>query len=662
MLISAGTNALPQCASRLAEDFVIYASGELLVLWRLSGRLEKATSLGSHVTCVEALSSTCAVAGTQNGQLFLVDEELNIRLLEELPASVICLAASGGMISAGTSDGFITIYDKETQVRRFKINDRVYPLALAICEGVVAVAGTSGSVWVFEDEKMVELSGHENWVHCLSFTISEGSLILASGSQDRYIRLWRFVKPSSQKPALGVKQHFLPSWTVTFEALLMGHDDWILSVQWHPQELRLLSSSSDSTLIIWANTEDEEIWTPQIRVGDAAIMGATTATGASGGFWTAMWLPGYIATVTRQGSWRVWSVDSWAPVCAPTGHTKTVTDICWFGMDCVLSVSLDQTTRLWLLAQDSVHEVSRPQIHGYDMIAACPLSKRCEFVSAGDEKTIRVFRMPEPTVKLLGSLGCRDSWPRELLAPLAGVPALGLSNKAENADEQDNIPLGAWPREDMLQRQTLWPEVEKLYGHGYEIRALAVNHGLSLLASCCKANTERHAVIRLFDIKDNWRQHSKPFVGHSLTVTRLQFSPDDRWLLSVGRDRKWCLFNLETSTSELIKEKAHLRIIWDCCWLSSEAFVTVSRDKTIKKWNCKGELLGQASFDQSLTACDFNGSLIAVGSENGVIKILSADFTELKSFTAEGRINRLSWNCDRLAIASDTARVETVKI
>jgi elongator complex protein 2 len=51
------------------------------------------------------------------------------------------------------------------------------------------------------------------------------------------------------------------------------------------------------------------------------------------------------------------------------------------------------------------------------------------------------------------------------------------------------------PTEENLLQNTLWPEVQKLYGHGYELFALAARHDGTLLASACKATSAEHAAI-----------------------------------------------------------------------------------------------------------------------------------------------------------------------
>lgn len=111
---------------------------------------------------------------------------------------------------------------------------------------------------------------------------------------------------------------------------------------------------------------------------------------------------------------------------------------------------------------------------------------------------------------------------------------------------------------------TLWPEIEKVFGHGYEVRfsfssspsfrvlishllnqsiSLAVSSSKRYVATACKATTAEHAVVRVYHT-ETWQLVGQPLEGHSLTVTRIAFSPDDRYVLSVSRDRTWRLFEL----------------------------------------------------------------------------------------------------------------------
>lgn len=129
---------------------------------------------------------------------------------------------------------------------------------------------------------------------------------------------------------------------------------------------------------------------------------------------------------------------------------------------------------------------------------------------------------------------------------------------------------------------------EKLYGHGYEINAIAASRDGRLIASACRSNTPEHAVIRLHRTSD-WTQITPPLSGHNLTVTSIRFSPDDRFLLTASRDRSWQLYERsedgETYIARASAPKAHARIIWDCAWAQDGTFfATAARDKQVKVW------------------------------------------------------------------------------
>ena len=51
------------------------------------------------------------------------------------------------------------------------------------------------------------------------------------------------------------------------------------------------------------------------------------------------------------------------------------------------------------------------------------------------------------------------------------------------------------PPEESLYQNSLWPELQKLYGHGYEIFSLASDGAGKLIASACKAAKAEHAQV-----------------------------------------------------------------------------------------------------------------------------------------------------------------------
>ena len=213
----------------------------------------------------------------------------------------------------------------------------------------------------------------------------------------------------------------------------------------------------------------------------------------------------------------------------------------------------------------------------------------------------------------------------------------------------------AAPDEAHLVQNTLWPETQKLFGHGFELITLAANHAGTLVVSACKATSTEHAVLRVWSTA-SW-QEVYTLAGHKLTVTRAAFSPSDEWLVSGSRDRQLCIYRRAAEpdggggggaavpqyTLVQTVAKAHDRIIWDLCWTPDSAFfATGSRDKTVNFWAPAPEGAAEPwvvvhktkKLGDSVTALDFAPSLLpggaagayvlAVGFEKGSVVVYSA--------------------------------------
>uniref|UniRef100_A0A8C5BV60 Elongator complex protein 2 n=1 Tax=Gadus morhua TaxID=8049 RepID=A0A8C5BV60_GADMO len=515
---------------------------------------------------------------------------------------------------------------------------------------ILACGGNDSRVHIYvlfngELNKVMSLQGHEDWVRGLEWASIDEELLLASCAQDCMIRMWRLregagsdARPEDNHSIIRMKEDVFEVkervFAVSLETVLAGHENWVYGVHWQPpryeggrrlQPLSLLSASMDKTMILWAPEEASGVWVEQVRVGE---VGGNTL-----GFYGCQMGPdgSMIVAHAFHGALHLWHKRQdreWSPGVVMSGHFNAVQDLSWDPEgEYLLSVGSDQTARLltpWKQkdgTQTSWHEISRPQIHGYDMQCLATVG-RFQFVSGADEKVLRVFRAPRNFVenfanisgasldKLLASSDAAD------LPEGASTPALGLSNKAvfqggpATLPQQEQLscvsdqyretyfhPLNLTepPPEDHLLQNTLWPEVQKLYGHGFEMYCLASDSANTVVASACKASKAEHAAVMLWS-SASWRQlQSLPC--HALTVTQMAFSPDAQLLLAVSRDRTWSLWRRDPPTPDSAEPNfsmythtdkdtaVHSRIIWSCDWSpDSRYFVTSSRDKKVIVW------------------------------------------------------------------------------
>ncbi|EJF62930.1 WD40 repeat-like protein [Dichomitus squalens LYAD-421 SS1] len=651
---SAATNRYSQAADVVGHGLVAFGSGKLVGLWDAAWKSFGAHQ--AHKTGIASLSvlEKIAVTGASDAtvKVWKIPDNENGKfscknsLYEDKPSEIQSINLKRGYpISLALS------YLPGTTCER----TRTY----ACTATILAIGSTDRNVylWTRSEDNFVSaaaLPGHEDWVKCLAFKppgSDAGPLVLSSGSQDATVRLWN-IEPFSQTAlsasestsgetddlldafeaslvnledaedggrSISLKRHILTVksapgnsqlFSVTFDALLIGHEAGVTSLSWRPQQSdssvpTLLSTSTDSSLILWSpstvltsSNDGTTLWINRQRFGD---VGGQRLGGFVGGLWavngrdTMAW--GWNDTAENH-------LEEWTEVGAITGHRAPIRSIAWSPRgEYLISASLDQTTRIHgaIPAHSQTikpavwHEIARPQVHGYDLIAAAFLDT-LRFVSIADEKVARVFEAPREFVEIVNNLGIAQLDSGEARPRAAAVPPLGLSNKAltdasavaEVNTAFDSSRTHRRPFEGELAAVTLWPEIEKVFGHGYESIALAVSNDKQYIATACKATTAEHAVVRVYDTR-TWQLFGQPLAGHSLTVTQIAFSPDDKLVLSVSRDRTWRLFEKSEGLADgyvpVAADKSHSRIIWDCAWApDGDTFVTASRDKTVKVW------------------------------------------------------------------------------
>lgn len=359
----------------------------------------------------------------------------------------------------------------------------------------------------------------------------------------------------------------------------------------------------------------------------------------------------------------------------------------------MVSTSLDQTSRIFTswknekAGKRTWHEVSRAQIHGYDINAIKFISVEnkkespeddrnlCQLLVCGaDEKILRLLEPPAPFVNIVNSF--TDAKLR-LFFPKAedekgvlqdkekfiyktktegGYSVLGLMVKAtqvekiscffhdedeEGGHEPENtfdLPYNyeAPPIEDYLHKHTLWPEINKLYGHGYEIVSIDASPDGSLIASTCKSQTADHSSIFLWNPQTC--QMVQKLVGHNYTVLQVRFSRSGKYLAAVSRDRQASVWHKSESGKfeSIYLQTAHAKLIYSLAISSDDRLlVTGSRDKCFKVWKLEPSgltelsAIKQADGVKSLefAAEESNGGhLLWVGLENGKIKVYHIGF------------------------------------
>ena len=637
-------------------------------------------------------------------------------------ASFVPLTPETAVLAAATVKGEIYFinWDGSKNFIRSYSPKKITALSIGILPNtqipfILAALSDSTIRVIIGNDEVLTVSGHQNWITSLSVKSDKsGNFVnVLSSSLDKTIRVWKIQESSCDSVISSGLMELVPQknsfkasdkeFTLIADSLALGHENAVFFARFvspsnEEDSLQILSGSSDRSLILWSRGFGGA-WKTALQLGDLNGSLGTIGTDHTFAFYGGTFYKNeWIAAAASTGSILFWkrstTAADWIPQIPITGHVDRVESIAWAPSEAspvnfLTLTSKDQTTRIFAPFDftGNYREIARPQIHGYDLkcvtLAAFQRqnTRVFELISGADEKVLRVFHAPKQFYRKLGIEI------DELVPESAELPALGLSNKTQtqtqtasvegqaSTDQVSNV-APAPENEGDLVRNSLWPEIDKLYGHNQEISALALSPSRKFMASSAKSHLVADAALRLWSRGDTFDSKWLPLQvvqAHNLTVSCLVFSPDSQKLLSVSRDRNFCLISPENGIV-LCRQEAHSRMIFAADWVNNESFVTGSRDKTVKYWKIENTetpspiLVQTINFENGITSLAIlKNSILAVGDELGNIflyKLSSAEtWTTLEISIPGGgglgpadSITDLKWNNNvdamELAVAS----------
>ncbi len=507
----------------------------------------------------------------------------------------------------------------------------------------LAVASAIG-VWLYDVATLrgrALLTGHKGEVSSVSF--SPDGTILASGSSDHTIKLWKVQTEEN---------------IATFE----GHSREVTSIAFSPDGTILASGSSDHTIKLWKVQTEENIATFEGHSREVTSI-AFSPDG----------------TTLASGSWdetvRLWDVATRTNIATFLEHTREVTAVA-FSPDgtTLVSVGGDRMIRLWevstrtstviLRHKDTVTSIAfSPDgttlaLASYDEVRLWDIVTRQNVVTLSehmDEVTDVAFS-PDGTILASTSYGEVKLW--DIATQNTSILTEHLSGVRSVVFSPDGTTLVLLSRNRLVRMWNVAMRINLVapFEHIHGISSVAFSPNGTILA------TGSWQEVKLWDIEI--KENIGTLKGHTDWVNSMAFSPDGT-ILASGSGRNVMLWNVATGTNIATFSEHTSRVTAVVFSPDGTVLASGSHDKTIRLWNVETEKnIATLPYDERVRSVSFSpdGTILASGSGRNVM--LWDVLTRENIAILEGHTNNIasvSFSPDGTVLASGSGD-RTVKL
>ncbi len=461
------------------------------------------------------------------------------------------------------------------------------------------------------------LHGHLGQVWSAAYS-PDGTLI-ASGGQDRIIRLWNAatgkevmtleghagsitglaLSPDGSILVSGSDDGTLRRWNAaTGESIgepLQGHDDAVWSVAFSPDGQLIASGSADTTIRLWDAVTGEPVGEPLAGHTDIVYAVAFSPDGE------------ILASGSGDATLRLWDVVTGEQLAVMEGHTNWVMALAFNERGLLVSGGADNMIFLWTPSSEEPL-FSYPTGHT-DWIRSLAFDPTGELLASGSEDS--AIRLWDPLSGL------------EIGGPLVGHTD-GVRAIAYSPDGQSLVSAG---EDNMLIRWDMNPQYQPLgqlvTGHAETIASVSYSPDGALFASGSGDPTiGMDNTVRLWDAAS--RQEVALLEGHGAPVTSVAFSPNGELLASGSADRSIILWDVLTRRITTLLP-GHRQAVFSVAFSPDGTLLASGGDDgAVILWDVEAETaLGDPLLDHSdgvfAVAFSPDGKMLASGSRDGTV-------------------------------------------